>query len=105
MINTLSGDEFQATFVEPMKRLGEDESFRPIPHKGYLTECIAELALFTSIEDIEIQHVYLNGNKSYTHVMFWYGEPNVYLVIVVDHSNDSVHGHHFLDLNEKYRLK
>ena len=105
MINTLSIDDFQATFVEPMQRLGEEESYRPIPLKDYLTECISELALPTTVDDIEIQDVYLNGNKSHTHMMFWYGKPNVYLVIVIDHEKDSVHGHHILDLNEKYGLK
>jgi hypothetical protein len=105
MIKELSKPEFRATFVMPMHRMGEEESYRLIPLKNYLADCIYELSLPTTIEDIEIQHVYLNGDKTFTHVMFFFGKPNVYLVIVIDHGNDSVHGHHILDLNEEYGLR
>jgi len=102
MIHELTEAEFRATFVEPMHRMGEEESYRPIPLKGYLSECVVELALPTTTQDIEIHHVYLNGDKTFTHVLFFFGKPNVYLVLVVDHKTDSVCGYRVLDLNEEY---
>jgi hypothetical protein len=87
-----------------MRRLGADESFRPVPLGDYVSECISHHALPTSREDIQIEHVYVAADQRHTHVMLHYGIPNLYLVIVVTHDTDSVLGHHFLNLNEKYGL-
>jgi hypothetical protein len=103
-LRTLSKQEYLATFAEPMRRLGENESYRPISLKDYLGECILALGLPTTIQDIQIQHVYLSGNKKHSHVLFYYGQPNRYLVLVISHDSDSVMGHYLLDLNAEYGL-
>ena len=91
-----------------MRRLEDGESFRPVPLGDYLSECISHYALPTSREGIQIEHVYLAADQRHTHVLLHYGIPNRYLVIVVCHDSesesDSVLGHHFLDLSEKYGL-
>lgn len=87
-----------------MRRLGADESFRPVPLADYVSECIANHALPTSLDDIQIDHVYVASDQRHSHVLFQYGIPNLFLVIVVAHEADVVLGHHFLDLDEMYGL-
>ena len=87
-----------------MRRLGIDESFRPVPIGDYVAECIRHHALPTSRKDIQIEHVYIAGDERHTHVLLHCGIPNVYLVIALAHPDDVVFGHHILDLNEKYGL-
>ncbi|MFO1485995.1 MAG: hypothetical protein U1F71_21720 [Verrucomicrobiaceae bacterium] len=103
-IRQLSKDEFHGTFCGPMRRLGADESYRPVPLKDYVAECIRSLGLPTTLADIEIHHVYLSADKRHTHVLFYFGEHNRYLVIVVGHEPDAVKGHFLLDLTEEYGL-
>jgi hypothetical protein len=102
-IHQLSKEEFRKTFCEPMRRLEADESYRPVPLKDYLVECIRALAP-TTLEDTEIHHVYLSGDKRHTHVLFYFGERNRYLIIVVAHEPDLIKGHLVLDLNYEYGL-
>lgn len=87
-----------------MRRLGANETYRPVPLGEYVAKCIAHHALPTSQDDIDIEHVYVAGDERHTHVMFNWGVANLYLVVVVSHEEDSVWGHHILDLNEKYGL-
>lgn len=104
-VRELTEEEFLKTFSEPMRQLEATESYRPIPLKDYLSECIRTLDLPTTPEHIEIHHVYLSGNKKYSHVLFYFGEPNQHLVIVVSHETDSVEGYRVLDLAKEYGLK
>src|ERR1043165_7226431 len=63
-IRPLSKEEFLGTFCEPMRRLAADESYRPVPLKDYVVECIQSLGLPTTLDDIEIHHVYQIGRAS-----------------------------------------
>lgn len=100
----LDEDQFHATFVAPMQRVCEDDDFEAVPLKDYVAECIAELGLASTLKELNIQHVYLNGDKTFCHVMLYFGEPNRFLVIVTDNRNKKIHGHRILDLNEKYGI-
>ena len=103
-IHELSKQEFLDTFCDPMHRLEADESYRPVPLKEYVLECIQLLGLPTTVDSIEIHHVYLSGDKRHTHVLFFYGKHNKYLVVIVDHEADAIRGHFLLDLNGEYGL-
>jgi len=103
-IRELTKQEFKSTFCEPMRRLAADETYRPVPLKDYVAECIRSLALPTTVADIEIHHVYVSGDKRHTHVLFYFGEANCYLIVVVSHEPDVISGYHLLDLNEEYGL-
>jgi hypothetical protein len=104
MIIALSKEDYLATFVDPMRRLEAGESYKPIPLKIYIAECVSELSLPTTAEAIEIHHVYLSGDKNFSHILLSWGESNKYLVIVADHRSKTVLGHRILDLNEEYGL-
>jgi hypothetical protein len=62
------------------------------------------LALPTSLADIEIHHVYLARDESFTHVLFSWGVQNSFLAIVVDNHRAAIHGYRVLDFNKLYGL-
>jgi hypothetical protein len=51
---------------------------------------------------VEYIHRTAKGPFDLVHVMT--ERKNVYLVVVIDVTNDRIHGHHFLDLNREYGL-
>lgn len=104
MIKELSQTEFRATLADPMRRLGAEESFRPVSLGAYVDECIHQLSLPTTKKDIEIHHVYVSGDQKHTHVLLYFGKTNVYLVIVVEHPVDAIKGYHLLNLNKEYGI-
>ena len=104
MGHALSRDDFLSTFVEPMRRLEADETYKPISIGDYVADCLREFDPPVTKDQLEIQHVYLNGDKSFYHVLIHYGLDKRFLVIVVDCSREVVHGHYPLDLNGEYGL-
>jgi hypothetical protein len=105
-IRELSEEEFQATFARPMRRLGIDEQPPVVVDlKEYLSACIVALDLPTTLDDIEIHHVYVAYGERHTHVLFWYGKPHTYLVLVLDNHAAAVLGHRVLELGKLYGLE
>jgi hypothetical protein len=104
MVKALSKDEYLATFVEPMLRLEADETYKPVPLGDYVATCIRGFDPPVERKQLQIQHVYLNGDRSYSHVLIHYGPRNRLLVIVVDYNREAVHGHYLLDLDGEYGL-
>ena len=104
-LRELTDEEYHRTFAEPMHELGDDEDPPAINIRNYVGRVIRHKRLPTTNDDIRIHYFYENGTKTYTHVLFWYGVPNVYLVIVIENEGPRIHGHHILDLNEKYGLR
>lgn len=100
----LNKDEYLATFVEPMRRLEANESYKPVRIGEYVAECIRSFEPPVVRDQLQIQHVYLNGDRSFYHVLIHYGQPNRFLVIVVDCNQQTIRGHYLLDLNEEYGL-
>ncbi len=102
MTRVLTKDEYLGTFVAPMRRLAADESYKPVPIGEYVTECIGGFVPPVTRDQLQIHHVYLNGDRSFYHVLIHYGRPNEFLVIVVDCGREAVHGHYLLNLNNEY---
>jgi hypothetical protein len=98
----LTKDEYLATFVEPMRRLEADEVYKPVRIGEYVAEVIAGFDPPVTQADLQIQHVYLNGDQTFYHVLIDYGQSNEFLVVVVDCGREVVHGHHLLNLNREY---
>lgn len=58
------------------------------------------------VEDQQlIEAAYRTNDGRYDHVLAITKTANVYLVIVIDLINDSIYGHHLLDLNREYGLQ
>ncbi len=56
------------------------------------------------IYDRLVEFVYRDATGSFDHVLVMTKTKNVYLAVVVDLALVRIHGHHLLDLNEKYGL-
>ena len=97
----LSDAEFRATIVEPMRRLGEEETCRQVPLRDYLSSCITKNSLPVTLNTIELTDIYLTADKKHSHIHFNCGDPQTVLVIVVHHdpddNSDGVLGHHFVN--------
>jgi hypothetical protein len=100
----LTKDEYLATFVESMRRLEADELYKPVRIGEYVAECIRRFEPPVGRKQLQMQHVYLNGDRSFYHVLIHYGQHNRFLVIVVDCNRAAIRGHYLLDLNEEYGL-
>ncbi len=105
-IQQLNKAHYLSTFAEPMRLLKENETPpKCISLKDYVEECIPAHDLPTTTDDIEIHYEYVSGNQKYTHVMFFYGKPNEYLVVIIDNIEERVEGHYLLDLNAEYGVR
>ncbi len=104
MARALTKDEYLATFVEPMRRLEADESYKPVRIGEYVAEVIAGFDPPVRRDQSQIHHVYLNGDQTFYHVLIHYGWHNQFVVIVVDCGREAVHGHYLLDLDREYGL-
>jgi L-lactate utilization protein LutB len=100
----LTKDEYLATFVEPMRRLEADESYKPVRIGEYVAEFIAAFDPPVTKGQLQIHHVYLNGDRTFYHVLIDFGRHNEFLIIVVDCIRKAVWGHYLLDLNREYGL-
>ncbi|MHB8973295.1 MAG: hypothetical protein ACYC3X_24105 [Pirellulaceae bacterium] len=105
MARALTKDEYLSTFVEPMRRLDADESFKPVRIGEYVAEVIANFDVSVARDQLQIEHVYLNGDQSFYHVLIQYGRQDEFLVIVVDCGREAVYGHYLLDLNCEYGMR
>jgi hypothetical protein len=103
-IRELSEPEYKATLVAPIRRLalGETPPVQ-VSLKDYVAAVIAATALPTTVSDVEIHRVYVPRGENHTHALFYFGEPNTYLV--VDNGAANVLGYRILDLGELYGLK
>ncbi len=95
--NYLTDDAFRSTMAEPMKAppaVGFSENcniwqyIEAIPDK--------QLSGFSLGEKIRVEVVYRTGDLKYDHVLIPTLTANVYLVIVIELSSNSVFGHHLL---------
>ena len=102
MTAALTRNEYLATFVKPMRRLEADETYKPVRIGEYVDECISAFDPPVTRDQLQIQHVYLNGDRSFCHVLIHYGRHNEFLVIVVDCNQEAVHGHYLLNLIHEY---
>ena len=55
-----------------------------------------------TLDEIEIPHIYFDGNKRFEHILLSYGIKDTFIVIVTN--TDKIIGYHILNLKEKYEL-
>jgi hypothetical protein len=105
----LSRSEFLSLAHGELKNVtGREESLYPngvIDIGPYVRAVPSEdLAGYTIPDELFVDVIYraLDGPFDLIHVMT--KRKNVFLIIAVDVTNDRIHGHHLLDLNEEYGL-
>ena len=99
----LSQAEFKATLAAPMRDvLATATSVIDIwPYVAAVP--VAELSGHTVAEGL-VEHVYRNPQNTFDHVLVVTNTSNVYLVVVVDLTTDTIRGHYLQDLNREYGL-
>lgn len=99
----LDEDAFAETFVEPMTDVTAQAALTPTLW-SYVEELPANGLRGSHAESRHAVHVYRSGDNRYDHVVLPTEARNRYLVVVLSRQRGAVHGHHLLDLNEKYGL-
>ena len=101
--NLLPYDDFKATFSSPMRDVLNDAT-DVIDIWPYVSAVPESDLCGHTIYDQFVEHVYRTPDDKYDHVMVMTRTKNVYLVVVVNLLEDSILGHHLLDLNKEYGL-
>jgi hypothetical protein len=101
--NLLSEDAFQRTLASPMRNVTK-EATNVIDIWPYVAAVNVEDLRGHEVYDRFVEFVYRDPTGRFDHVLVMTRTKNVYLAIVVDLSQDRIHGHQLLDLNEKYGL-
>jgi hypothetical protein len=97
----LSGNAFRATFAAPMRDVTR-EATNVIDIWPYVGSVPEPELVGHEIYDRFVEYVYRDATGRFDHVLVMTKTKNVYLTVVVDLANERIHGHHLLDLNEKY---
>ncbi len=101
----LTEAEYRATMGTPMTLVEGEDEVRPVPLKDYF-EAISDSDLEGhDFSDRNIEKVYREPRGHFVHVLIASRTPNVFLVIIVDEPNQTIHGHHLLDLNRLYGVE
>ncbi|MGJ8676947.1 MAG: hypothetical protein ACSHX0_05485 [Akkermansiaceae bacterium] len=100
-MSLLSDFEFKKTFDDTMIPVAD--SAPPIdfwPYADKIPECDFS---GHDCSSSEVMHVWRTNDQRYEHVLIKSEyDKNVFMVIVIDLLALEVHGHHLLDLNQKY---
>jgi hypothetical protein len=99
----LSEKAFHATFAAPMRDVTQTAT-NVIDIWPYVASVPLADLRGHEIYDRFVEYVYRDGTGRFDHVLVMTKSKNVYLAVVVDLTRDRIHGHHLLDLNEKYGL-
>jgi len=99
----LSEDAFRGTFAAPMRDVTQ-EATNVIDIWPYVASVPLTDLRGHQVYDQFVEYVYRDAAGRFDHVLVMTKTKNVYLTVVVDLVGDRIHGHHLLDLNEKYAL-
>ena len=97
----LDEERFQATFAAPMRNV-TGEATNVIDIWPYVGSVPVQDLRGHEVKDHFVEYVYRDATGRFDHVQVMTKTKNVYLTVVVDLQRDVIHGHHLLDLNEKY---
>lgn len=97
----LDEEQFLATFAAPMRDV-TGEATNVIDIWPYVASVPQNDLRGHVVYDQFVESVYRNATGRFDHVQVMTRTKNVYLAVVVDLQNDVIHGHHLLDLNEKF---
>lgn len=103
-MKSLSEPEFLHTMRSPMRDVtsapGEVIDIWP-----YVEAVATTVGLPLSvIQNQSVEYVFRTSDDLFDHVLIPKGTRNVFIAVIVNRTEGSVHGHYLLDLNEKYGL-
>ena len=98
----LAETDFHATFAEPMKLAGSRWADSALG--ADVERIVRERRGIPAPRAPELEKAYVAGDERHAHLLYWYGVPNVYFVVVLSLPSEAVVGFHRIDLNDKYGL-
>jgi len=99
----LTDEAFRATFATPMRDVTQVAT-NVIDIWPYVAAIPPHDLHGHQIDDQFVEYVYRDAAGRFDHVLVMTKTKNVYVAVVVDLAHDRIHGHHLLDLKEKYGL-
>lgn len=104
-LKPLTKEQYLETMDTPMRFIeADDDSYGPFPIAEYVDHVIKSLSLPTTRKEIDIHHVYMNDSAGFCHILFDWGEANIFVAVVTRPAEKEIHGHYLLDLNSEYEL-
>ena len=104
MTNELTEEQYLKSMTEKMVDITATAE-AVVDIWGYAEQLVFEEKFDNAIVENQIvQSVYRNDTNTFDHVLLPTGENNVYVVILVDLTNEVIIGHYLLNLNQKYGL-
>lgn len=100
----LTSEAYDATFISPMREVTQEVE-DPIDIWPYVSSIPADDLAGYQIYDQFVEHVYRDATSRFDHVLVMTKTRNVYLGVIIDLVEKRIHGHHLLDLNQKYGLR
>lgn len=104
MIKNLSDKEFNATFLPPMNFMDEDDETSGVDLKSFVQGVLAKENIDLRTDQLQIDSIYHNSDKTYEHVLIDYGIENKFIVIVVELLQKAIYGYYLLDLSNQYGI-
>jgi len=98
----LTAEEFERCFAAPMQNVTADPGSK-VDIWSYVDSLDLDVVGLPSINDVH--YVYRDANGRFDQVLIGTGRFNTLLVVVVDRHQQSIAGHHLLDLNEKFNVR
>ncbi len=99
----MTEDEYKATMAPHPVEVGDDEA-PPFDFWPYFDAIDPADFGGHDFSEGDVSHAWSMPGGPYQHVLIRCEEPNVFLVLVLDLDEESVTGHHLLDLNTLYGL-
>ncbi len=99
----LTESEFLATFAAPMQSVAIDTA-PPFDFWDYFEAIPEEDFKGRDCSDGFVDYAWTDATGRFPHVLVRSDEKNAFMVLALDLSNLSVHGHRFLNLNGEYGI-
>ena len=100
----LDDASFHATFGGRLRDVTHGDAADAIDIWPYVDRIPRDDVLPFDAAGRDVEHVYRTDDGRFEHVLIATDTKNGYLVVVIDLKAKQVHGHHVLNLNEKYGL-
>jgi hypothetical protein len=93
----LTEEQFHQTLKAPMKLIGPEEGCG-VGLKRWIEEWLPAEGIKTPLAELVIPYCYKSGDGIHEQVLFYYGEEERFLVVVVNAIQKEVVGYYMLDM-------
>ncbi|MCR5886135.1 hypothetical protein LRS03_26080 [Rhizobacter sp. J219] len=102
-LRPLTEEQFLETFSSPMRDVTSSAE-EVVDIWEYVEAVLAEDFQGRDTREWNAAYVYSDGANAWQHVLIGTDVPDAFIVVVVEMATNSILGHHFLNLRQKYGL-